>query len=52
MGDDEPPAAPPATADENARLLLSLLDGFDDGLDKIDFISRARKLARDIRDGK
>ena len=35
--------------DNNAKLLISLLDSFDDEFDKIEFVSRARKLAKDIK---
>ncbi|MCL2399176.1 MAG: hypothetical protein FWC91_05440 [Defluviitaleaceae bacterium] len=37
--------------DNNEKLLASLLDEFDDEFDKLEFISRLRDLAEDMRDG-
>jgi len=35
--------------DNNAKLLISLLDSFDDEFDKIEFVSKARRLAKNIK---
>ena len=35
--------------DNNTKLLISLLNGFDDEFDKLEFICQARKLAKDMQ---
>jgi transcriptional regulator with XRE-family HTH domain len=35
--------------DNNSKLLISLLDIFDDEFDKVEFVSSARKLAQSIK---